>query len=185
MIAIFLLFLFITALPVVFLGWYILDAWQTGEYFITRQGTIKKLSLVLHKSDHASGVFYDLGSGRGDFLIQLGKECPQLTTTGFDNSFMKIWISRWRAFWRRSKAVFIRIDFLKTDISAADIVYAYVPKTMLFSLQEKLKKELKLGAIAITSRVHFPDWQPREVIFGDPENLIEDIFIYERSPSAP
>jgi hypothetical protein len=171
---------FLVLIPIGLLLWYGIDDLLTGEYFVTRADTIKNIATAIHTSGKQNGIIYDLGSGRGDFLIRLIALCPGAMGHGFDRSHIKVFISRLRALARDSRAKFARRDFLKMDLFRADIIYAYLPRPLLPSLAEKLKRGIKPGAIVITSRVELPDWLPTQVISKNPANPAEeDIFIYQ------
>jgi hypothetical protein len=62
------------------------------------------------------GVLYDLGSGRGDFLIRIAALLPHLHGIGIEKSLLKVWWSRARAALRRSRAVFVHRDIFAADI---------------------------------------------------------------------
>lgn len=172
------LLLLVVAIPFLALFWYAFDDMFGGEDYATSQNTIKRISeaIVAHHSEN--GLLYDLGSSRGGFILGLLDKNPGLRAVGVDNSLLRVWIARLRGL-TGNRAKFVRGNIFDTDISKADIVYAYLPRPMLPALAEKLKRELKPGAIVITSRVYFPDWQPSEVFPKNPaDKNEEDVFVY-------
>ncbi len=160
--------------------WYFLDVLFCKEDYVTNQDTSKKIAEFLNTHHPQSGVFYDLGSSRGSFALDLIEKCPQLQILGIDSSLLRILISRLRALISNKKVVFIKKDIFKTDISKADLVYVYIPRILLPKLAIKLEKELPREAMVITNRINFTDWEPTEVIFKNFKNKNEqDIFIYK------
>jgi len=163
-----------------FCFWYFLDGLFYKEDFVTNKDTTKKLADFFNKHYSEGGNFYDLGSSRGGFALDLTEKCPQLQITGIDNSLLRTWVSKLRAWFGNKKVVFIKKDIFKIDISKADLVYVYIPRILLPKLAKKLKEELPREATVVTSRINFTDWEPIEVIYKNPKDENEqDIFIYK------
>ena len=165
---------------VLFCLWYFLDALFCKEDYVTNKDTAKKVAEFLNTHGFKNINFYDLGSSRGGFTLDLKEKCPQLQITGIDNSLLRIWISKLRAWISNKKVLFIKEDIFKTNISKADLVYVYIPRILLPKLAIKLEEELPRGATVITNRINFTGWEPTEVILKNSENKNEqDIFIYK------
>lgn len=155
--------------------WYVLD----NLYYSTNKSTIKKIGKIIIARGAQSCLLYDVGSSRGNFLFGILDRCPHLRTVGIDNSSVRTLTARLRGCLRVNKPKFLKADIFDIDVSKADIVFAYLPSPMLPALQAKLRKDLKPGAIAITSRVYFPSWKPAETFLkSSPKE--EDIYIYEK-----
>ena len=181
---IFITFITLSFLFLIFLLlWYFLDALFCKEDNVTNKDTTKKLADFFNKNYPEGGNFYDLGSSRGGFALDLTEQCPQLQITGIDNSLLRIWISRLRAWIGNKKVIFKKEDIFKTNISKADLIYVYIPIILLPKLAIKLKKELPREAVVVTSvstPTNFTDWEPVKVIPKNPKNENErDIFIYK------
>src|SRR3989344_5193105 len=102
-------FLIILLLFFVLIGfWYFLDALFCKEDYVTNKNTTKKLADFLNKNYLEGGNFYDLGSSRGDLALDLKEKCPQLQVTGIDNSLLRVWISKLRAWVGNKKVIFIK-----------------------------------------------------------------------------
>lgn len=160
--------------------WYFFDALFCKEDYVTNKDTTNKVAEFINAYYPKGGIFCDLGSSKGGFVLDIIERCPQLQITAVDNSLLRILISKLRAFVSNKKITFMKGDIFKTDISKADLVYVYIPRVLLPKLATKLKKELRPGSVVITSRIAFPDWRPHELISKDPGNENEqDIFIYQ------
>jgi hypothetical protein len=160
------------------LVWYSLDALLCKEDFVTNKYTLKKVAECINIYFPEKNIFYDLGSSRGGFCLELIEKCPQLQITGVDNSLIRILISKIRAFIESKKIRFTQQNIFKTDVSKAEIIYIYIPRILLPELAIKLEKEMSKDSIVITSRIIFLNWKPNLVV---PKNIEgeEDIFIYK------
>jgi hypothetical protein len=169
----------IAAAGLIFVFAYLVDALLEKEDFETNAATAKKVAaLIQAEGSSAHQLLIDLGSGRGGFLLRIAGLCPNLECRGIDQGLFRTLLAKTRGA-RRKNLRFLRGDIFAADISEADIVYAYLPRVLLPALAAKLRKELKPGAIAITSRVFFSDWPPEKVIPADPAvRGEEDIFVY-------
>lgn len=163
--------------------WYFFDILFCKEDFVTNKDTTKKIGEFINKHYPQKNTFYDLGSSWGGFVFDIIEQCPQLQITGIDNSLIRIWISRLRAWFGNKKIIFKKEDIFKTDVSKADLVYVYIPLVLLPKLALKLEKELPREATVVTSvsnPINFTGWKPVEVIPKNKKNENErDIFIYK------
>ena len=165
-----LFFLILLLVFVVLCFWYFLDALFCKEDYVTNNETTRKIGEFLNAYSSQKNIFYDLGSSRGGFVLDIIERCPQLQITAVDNSRIRILISKLRAFISNKKITFLKKDIFLTDVSKADFVYVYVPRILLPELAVKLKKELHPGSMVITSRIAFSDWQPHKIISKNPGN---------------
>ncbi len=70
-------------------------------------------------------------------------------------------------------------NFLKADLSAAQVVYAYLTSTLAERLQNRLAAQLQPGTRVVTISFDLPGWQPAAF---DNEGLI---FLYRMPPAKP
>ncbi|MEK7140155.1 MAG: class I SAM-dependent methyltransferase [Patescibacteria group bacterium] len=175
------LYFLIIIISLIILGFlvYVWDDLFGGEDYATSKSTIKKISEIILAHGAENYLLYDLGSSRGGFLLGLLDTCPNLQTVGIDNSSVRTFIARLRGLLHKNKPKNFKADLFSIDISKVDMVYAYLPRPMLPALEEKLRKELKSGALAITSRVFFPTWIPIAT-FAKNSSKEEDIFLYKK-----
>lgn len=99
--------------------------------------------------------FYELGSGDGRVVFAAAKMGS--TSIGIEQSWIRVLYSRFK---NARNAKFYHGNIFAKNYSDADIVYIYLLHKGVAKLEEKLKKELKKGAIVITQTYHFPTWKP-------------------------
>lgn len=96
-------------------------------------------------------IFYDLGCGNGDVLIEAAKIGAE--ARGYEISpLFYLW-----ARLRTAKYSNIKIDYqniFKADLAKADVIYCYLWPKMLEKLASKFKGELKTGSRIVS--VGFP-----------------------------
>ncbi len=124
---------------------------------------------------HPGETLYDLGAGDGRVLVIAAKEF-QAQAVGIEIGPVQCAVCFWNAARNRVRSM-VRIktaNFFHTDISNADVIFAYLTSDQAGLLQEKFKKELKTGARVVTISFNLPDWEPAHL---DREELI---FLYEK-----
>lgn len=124
-------------------------------------------------------VVYDLGSGDGKFLRGLTKKYPDIKAVGFEKSLLPFLISQMRL----NKKYKIKFkNFYKQDFSQPDYIYAYLFPEYMKDLEEKVKKELKPGALFISSTFPFPGWEPIKIVplSGSKTKNWGKLFIYQK-----
>jgi len=148
-----------------------------GDYdFATSAEAVHKIAEIIKLR---KGNFYDLGSARGNFIIKLAKLVPPINYYGVDNNLFRVLISRLKALFFGKQIKFLYENIFNTDISKADIVYIYLEKSLLPSLEKKLQLELNKGAIVITNANKFPFWQPQATYITHPQNPEKQkLFVY-------
>ncbi len=119
--------------------------------------------------------FYDLGSGHGRAVIMAARDFGA-QAVGIEIGPVQCAISRLNAIWSGvSSHVRIKAgNFYRTDLSNADVIFAYLTSKYAIRLQEKFERELKSGARVVTVSFDLPGWQPA---FFDRENLL---FLYKK-----
>ncbi len=139
-------------------------------YVPTRPDVVEKMLKMAHvkKGTH----FADLGSGDGRVVIEAAKRGA--IADGYEVDPFLILESRrniqnsghahaahiiWQSFW-------------KADFSQYDVIFLYATAIIMDRMEEKLRSELKPGAVVIMHHFHFPHWKP---IKQDGE-----IFLYRR-----
>lgn len=60
------------------------------------------------------------------------------------------------------RASFIRGDYLKENLSGADVIFCYLMPKAMEHLKEKFEGELKPGTRIFSRAFKIPDWTPRE-----------------------
>ncbi len=176
-------FLILSAISLLYFLWMI-DIIFGEEDCKTSQEAIKQIGDILIEHHRQNGLLYDLGSCRGDFVFGISRVCPNLRVVGLDKSWLRICFSRLFSFFfkRKNFPKFLKADIFKTDISAADVVFVYLPRPLLPALEAKLQKELKPRAMVVTYRVNFPTWSSSQVYRTDLRLRDKNnIFVYKKA----
>lgn len=152
-------FTLILALTILFLC-FIGLSWFAGSdapFVPTEMDKIKK---ILKTAGVKKGkIFYELGSGDGRVVLEAAK--LGANTLGIEQSWIRIWYSRYKAFkLGLKKTYFCHGNIFDRNYYPADIVYIYMLPPAVAKLQPKLKSELKKGAVVISQTYHFPSWKP-------------------------
>lgn len=151
----------------------LVPAWYGLPPISSRPERIRRaLKLANLKKDE---TLYDLGCGHGQVLIIAAKEFGA-KAVGVEVGPMQCAIS-WVNCLRSGIKPKVRIearDFFKSNLTEADVVFAYLTSNFAERLEKKLQSELPAGARAVTVAFELPHWQA--VVF-DRESLI---WVYEK-----
>jgi len=130
-------------------------------------------------------VIAELGSGWGGIAIAAARRYPDARVTGFEGSPAPYLFSRLRAALnpKLRNLRFVNQNFFSYDMQDVDVVLCYLSNPHMAELEPKLHRELKSGALVVSSTFHMPHWLPRETInvtglYNTP------VYIYEKT-AAP
>ena len=153
---------------------------MSDDDFTTSDEAIQQIGTIILSNKLQSSLLHDLGSCRGYFVLSILKMCPDLRIIGIDSSRSRTWFAKFRGIFR-VRATFKKADIFDTDVSTADLVYAYLPPDLLPVLMVKLQKELKPGALVLTYRTNFSGWQPSQTFLVDHKNPQEEnVYMYRK-----
>lgn len=139
----------------------------------------KALAGIISKHKTTGGKIYDLGSSRGSVVSFVQKKFPGLEVYGIEYNRVRYSFARIKSALLFSRARFLKKDYLTVDLRQADIIYVYIKQDFMAPIAEKLKRELKPGAIVITNTTHLPNWKEDETIVVHPKNpAFEKLFVY-------
>ena len=114
----------------------------------------------------AGSLIYDLGAGDGRVLFAAEKFGYR--AMGFELSlypYVEVWL---RKLLFRSRIVIKRRDFFKENLSQADAVFIFLVGKIIARVGEKLKPELKKGALIISYGFTLPGRQIEKIISTKP-----------------
>ena len=131
-------------------------------------------------------VVYDLGCGKANLLTTAAKNFG-VKGVGYEIS---LWPNIWSRFrvWRERADVEIRSkNFLKADISQADVVFCYLFPQVMAQLEPKFISELKPGAKVVSYAFTLPTVKPIKVVGSTPRYSFwtkkplyaSDIYVYQ------
>lgn len=158
----------------ILLGCLIALSWFAGSdapYVPTKLKTIRKILKLAGVKK--SKKFYELGSGDGRVVNEATK--MGANAYGIEQSWLRVLYSRYKAT-NLNNAKFYHGNIFSKNYSDGDIVYIYLLLKGVAKLEEKLKKELKKGAVVITQTYHFPNWKPfKKIDFSKEIDFSKDI----------
>jgi len=177
-VSILIIFLIITLLYFVFM----LDILIFAHDLPTSKKAILEVVKIIKKYAPDASNFYDLGCGHGRVVLEIKKEMPNLNVYGIDKNPIRIFFAKIKALILKRKIHFINENVFNINLSQADILYTYLWYDLMPVLEEKVKKELKRGAIVITNTSHFSNLKPIETIRVHPkikDENFEKLFVYK------
>jgi protein-L-isoaspartate O-methyltransferase len=124
-------------------------------------------------------ILYDLGAGDGRVLVMAAKEfgAKAVGIEAGPVQCVQAWMNA--RFNRVSSQVCVKHgNFFKSNLSEADVVFAYLTSNYVPRLESQLLEQLKPGARVVTISFDFPNWEP--VVFDNREL----IFMYTMPPTA-
>ncbi len=113
--------------------------------------------------------FIDIGSGFGGLVMELAATRREGAFTGVELAPLPWLISKWRARLQRSRAKFIRGDYMHLDFSDYDVIFAYLSPAAMAALWEKAHTEMRPGSLLLSYEFVIPDQVPDIVIAPSPD----------------
>ena len=122
----------------------------------------------------------DLGAGDGRLLILAKKTEPEIHAVGYEGSFFVWLLGKFKILLSGKKIQWERKNFLKEDLSKADVIFTYLTISMMGTLFKKLKSEAKPGTRIISHAFRMKELEPIEkhavpMTFGGMTN----VYVYE------
>jgi hypothetical protein len=125
----------------------------------------------------------ELGAGDGRFFTALEKKYHR-PVTGYEVNpiayavcLLKIGVFRLRSRVRYQ-------SFWDVDLGEADCTFCYLFPDIMPRLGEKLRKELKPGALVISANFPFPGWRPEAVLKCENTIFNDPIYLYRVGSQA-
>lgn len=109
--------------------------------------------------------FIDLGSGLGDVLFYLESRFPNGRFYGTEIAPAPWLISRVRAWFKRSRVIFMRRDYSALDLADYDVVFAFLSPAAMPGLWQQAQAQMRSGSLFISLSFAVDDTrQPDHVI---------------------
>jgi hypothetical protein len=119
---------------------------------------------------------YELGCGNAGFLHKLRIKLPNAELVGYEYAFLPYFLSQIQNSFRKTKLKLRKKNFMKADLSDADLIYCYLNSKTMASLEKKFKQECRPGTMVISYQHRLPNLQPAETM--DFERRGEKAYIY-------
>lgn len=179
--------LLISLLLLTILGLYLVflvDSVVGGSDLPTSRKAIKAVVLILTQYPLTGPLFFDLGCGHGAVVLGIKKKVPTFSVCGVDKNGIRLFFAFLKSKLLQRKITLLRQDIFATDLSSADMIYAYLERDLMPLLERKLRRELKPGALVITNTTFLPEWQRLATRIVHPQKPeFEKLFIYRQEKS--
>ncbi len=151
----------------------VLPATKGALYVSTSQNRISAvLDAVPISKDQ---LFVDLGCGDGR-VLRMAKKRFNTKAIGYEINPMAYLRARIQSV---GKGIKIKhLNFLKADLSDADVVFCYLFPDVMKDLAAKLQSELKKGAVVISCNFTLPGMTWEQIIRPEGELDHDPIFVY-------
>jgi hypothetical protein len=122
----------------------------------------------------------DLGAGDGRILSAAKRRCPGIRAIGYEGAIGVWLLARIRLWFLRDGVDVRREDFLKIDLSGANVIFLYLCIDPLRLLAPKFQRELRPGTRVISHAFRLPGIEP-DFIHEVPMMLggKTKVFVYE------
>lgn len=166
---------FFVLLFIIGLLWIVVPAFYGLPSVPTKQERIHQALKLVNLQPNE--ILYDLGAGDGRVLLIAAREFG-VQAVGIEIGPIQcalIWL-RAAASGFGNKIRIVWGNFLKADLSRADVVFVYATSKEVARLAAYLEKQMKSGSRLVSISADFPEWEPARM---DDRNLI---FVYEMPP---
>jgi hypothetical protein len=110
-----------------------------------------------------AGRLAELGAGIGSVIVPLARKRPGLHIEAWERAPLPWLITRWRC--RHLPNVRLhRQNFWQADLSAYDIVFAFLSPLPMPALGEKAMREMTSGSLLVSSGFQVPGWVAENVL---------------------
>jgi len=151
-----------------------------APYVVSPQQIVDRM---LEMADPKPGeTVYDLGSGDGRILITAVQRY-RVKAVGIEisDALVQSTTDRLQKLGLQTTARVIHDDFLRVDLSPADIVTLYLATDTNEILRPNLEKYLKPGARVVSHEYAVPGWKPKLIDKDLPEARGHVIYLYQIS----
>lgn len=112
----------------------------------------------------AGELVLDLGAGDGRILARLMEKVPGVQTIGYEGA-LGVWLlAKIRGLFSRNKPPVHLKNFLKVDLSKANIIFTYLSVSMMATLLPKFQRELQKGTRVVSHAFTLPGLRPDKTI---------------------
>jgi len=154
------------AVVLVLAGFYINGVREQVPLYLSNTATEREIA---KQFDRAGGqCFIDLGCGLGGVVDAVARSHPDARVIGVETaplSFLIAWL-RIVVLGRRNAHIRF-VSIWNTDVGEADVVYAFLSPAPMTQLHDKLKSEMKPGALFISNSFAVPGDEPDEIVQVD------------------
>jgi hypothetical protein len=124
---------------------------------------VAEVVIALLKKENAQ-TFVDLGAGVGSVAIPVAEKLPTVQVEASERAPLPWLISAFRG---RNLSNFTasRHNFFTTDFSKYDVIFAFLSPLAMPEVSEKIKREMRVGTLFISSSFPAPNWHPERILY--------------------
>jgi len=137
--------------------------WSTSRVGISPTPSSGKArdAIVRLMADTGTGPVYDLGSGWGGLAIRLARKYPDRKIVGYEVSFFPWLVSVvFKKILRLNNLEICKKNFLKADLSGAEVLVCFLHTDGMREIAEKLAVEEGFNGFLISNYFALPSFQP-------------------------
>ena len=134
--------------------------------YLSNRRTQDAIAAIFEQTN--GSTFIDLGSSLSDVVSDVAGKAPNKHVIAGETAPLSYLITKARnvIFGHRNAA--IRFESIwNTDVTDADVVYAFLSPAPMARLSEKLKAEMKPGSCFISNSFALPGGEPDEIVAVD------------------
>jgi trans-aconitate methyltransferase len=115
---------------------------------------------------NAKIIITDPGCGSGALVRDIAHHFPNAQVSGLELSPLPYWTGRTKlALFGPRNAHILRDDFFSYSFSNSDVIVTFLPAPVLARLEQKMKDEMKPGAILLSNAFRMPEgWTPYKTL---------------------
>lgn len=133
-----------------------------APFISTRRSIIEKIIPEIHITQNSRVI--EIGCGSAEFLRTLRKANPVSELIGLERYFWPYFIAIIKNRIYRAGVKLVKTDFLKYDLSKADLIYCFLNTTAMRALTPKIKNECRKGTVLISYCFTLPEAVPDKII---------------------
>lgn len=129
--------------------------------FLSSKDVAEVVTIFLEQEK--ANKFADLGAGIGSVAIPVAKALPNLKVDAWERAPLPFLMSWWRGKKLKNCNV-LRENFFNANFSDYDVIFAFLSPAAMPEVSRKIQREMKSGALFISSSFPSDLWQPESVL---------------------
>jgi hypothetical protein len=126
-----------------------------APFIATRKKIIDKIISELEVNDET--IIYELGCGQAGFLRAMHQKYPKNKLVGVEYATIPYLIGQIQNSFTGSKLKLIKKNIFAVDINEADIIYCYLNRDTMVTLEKKFQVECRQGTVIVSYNFLLPN----------------------------
>lgn len=128
--------------------------------FLSSTAVADAVAVIVDREKAA--VFADLGAGVGSVAVPLAQH-RSLKVDAWERAPLPWLITAWRCR-KLPNAAVKRASLWDCNLARYEVVFAFLSPAVMVELGEKVRREMRLGSLFISSSFPIPDWEPEKIV---------------------